>query len=94
MMVAAEVAAGRGLISANENRALKALVMRLGPLPPVADLPAARVLELTRRDKKIVNGLLHFVLPAGIGSVSVADDVSEDELGEALVAAGFGAGQD
>ena len=90
MLVAAEVAAGRGLISADEDRALKALVMRLGPLPPVADLPADRVLGLVRRDKKVVDGSLHFVLPSGLGTARIVDDVREAELREGLVKVGFG----
>ncbi len=90
MLVASRVAAGRGLISEDEGRALKALVMRLGPLPSVADLPANRVLDLVKRDKKVVDGSLHFVLPAGIGATRIVDDVAGGELREALVSVGFG----
>ena len=40
----------------------------MGPLPPVADLTAAEVVAAIRRDKKVVAGTLHFVLPPrGIG---------------------------
>ncbi len=53
--------------------------MRLGPLPPVADLPANRVLDLVKRDKKVVDGSLHFVLPAGIGATRIVDDVAAEE---------------
>jgi 3-dehydroquinate synthase len=90
MLVASRVAAGRGLISEDEGHALKALVMRLGPLPPVADLSANRVLDLVKRDKKVVDGSLHFVLPAGIGAARIVDDVAGGELREALVSVGFG----
>jgi 3-dehydroquinate synthase len=90
MLVASQVAIGRGLITEDADRALRALVMKLGPLPHVADLPAGRVLELVGRDKKIVDGLLHVVLPTGIGSVSIVDDVRESELAEALTRVGFG----
>ncbi len=91
MLVASEVAASRGLIADADGRALKALVMRLGPLPPVGDLPVAKVLELVRRDKKVVDGSLHFVLPVGIGAASIVDDVSESELADALARVGFSA---
>jgi len=90
MLVASEVAGSRGLISDDESRALKALVMRLGPLPLVADLPADRVLDLMKRDKKVVDGSLHFVLPAAIGTSRVVDDVTDVELRAALVSVGFG----
>jgi 3-dehydroquinate synthase len=91
MLVASQVAAGRGLIAEADGRALKALVMKLGPLPPVGDLQVAKVLELVRRDKKVVDGSLHFVLPVGIGAASIVDDVGESELAEALVRVGFSA---
>jgi 3-dehydroquinate synthase len=90
MLVAARVAAGRGLISEDEVRALKALVMKLGPLPSVDDLPADRILDLAKRDKKVVDGSLHFVLPAGIGATRSVDDVAAGELRAALVSVGFG----
>ena len=91
ILVATQVAAGRGLISDAEMNAITSLVMRLGPLPPVADLPAPGILEHVRRDKKVVDGALHFVLPAGIGSARIVDDVREGELIEALARVGVGA---
>jgi 3-dehydroquinate synthase len=93
MLVASEVASGRGLIPEDVGSALKALVMKLGPLPPVSDLRVAGVLDLVRRDKKIVDGSLHFVLPVGIGATSIVDDVGESELAEALARVGFSARQ-
>jgi 3-dehydroquinate synthase len=91
MLVAAQVASGRGVLAEDDSRTLKALVMKLGPLPPVGDLPVAKVLELVRLDKKIVDGSLHFVLPVGIGAASVVDDVGESELADALTRVGFSA---
>jgi 3-dehydroquinate synthase len=91
MLVAARVAAARGLLAATDADALRALVMKLGPLPPVADLEVADTIAAMRRDKKIVEGTLHFVLPAGIGTALVVDDVTEIELAEALAAVGFDA---
>jgi len=37
-----------------------------------------------QHDKKIVAGTLHFVLPTGIGSTAIVDDVKDSELREAL----------
>jgi 3-dehydroquinate synthase len=90
MLVASQVALGRRLISDDESRAVKTLVMRLGPLPPVADLPADRILALVTRDKKVVDRSLHFVLPAGIGTTQIVTDVTETELAQALIQVGFG----
>jgi len=91
MLVASQVAVGRSLLSEPDDRALRALVMKLGPLPHIADLPAAQLLDAMRRDKKVVNRTLHVVLPTGIGAASIVNDVSESEMAEALVRVGFGA---
>jgi 3-dehydroquinate synthase len=92
MLVASQVAAARGLLAGPAAGALKALVMGLGPLPPIADLDAGELVAAMRRDKKIVDGTLHFVLPTGIGAASVVADVTEEELADALVRVGFGVG--
>ena len=42
-----------------------------------------------RRDKKVVDGRLHFVLPVALGRADVVDDVTEAELGEALARTGL-----
>jgi len=92
MLVASQVAVARGLLTSDDDRALKALIMNLGPLPHVAELRAAQLVEAMRRDKKVVNGRLHFVLPTGIGTTTIVDDVSEGELEAALTRVGFAAG--
>jgi 3-dehydroquinate synthetase len=46
----------------------------------VSDLSVAEVLDAIRRDKKVVNGRLHFVLAIEIGATVTVDDVTEDEL--------------
>jgi 3-dehydroquinate synthase len=61
----------------------------MGPLPPVGDLDAAQVVEAVARDKKVVDGTLHYVLPTEIGRTEIATDVSSTELRDALVAVGL-----
>jgi len=65
------------------------LIGQMGPLPPVTDLDVAETLEAVRRDKKVVDGRLHFVLPTAVGAVSIVSDVTEEELGDALRHAGL-----
>lgn len=84
MMVATEVACARRALSEDDARALTQLLIQMGPLPPIGDLSARQVLDAVRRDKKVVRGRLHFVLPTAIGTVIVVDDVTEAELGKAL----------
>ena len=62
----------------------------LGPLPPIADVSTAQMLEAMRHDKKMVAGRLHFVLPTAIGATTIVDDVTEKEMSAALKRTGFG----
>jgi 3-dehydroquinate synthase len=84
MMAAADLAAARGALAERERQALADLVATLGPLPPVADLAIPDVLAAIRRDKKVVNGRLHFVIAIALGATMTVDDVTEEELREVL----------
>jgi 3-dehydroquinate synthase len=84
MLAAADLAVARGALADRERQALAGLIAKLGPLPAIADLPIAQILEVIRRDKKVVNGRLHFVLCIDIGATVVVDDVTELELTETL----------
>jgi 3-dehydroquinate synthase len=89
MLAAAELAAARGVFPAADREALAALIMQMGPLPPVSDLSAAEIVEATKRDKKVIAGTLHFVLPTTIGATNTVSDVSPEELARALIAIGL-----
>jgi 3-dehydroquinate synthase len=80
MLAAADLAVARGALAERERQALATLITKLGPLPPVADLAGSEILEVVRRDKKVVNGRLHFVIAIEIGATMTVDDVTEDEL--------------
>ena len=80
MLAAADLAVARGALAERERQALATLITQLGPLPPVVDLPAGEVLEAMRRDKKVVNGTLHFVIATQVGATMTIDDVTEEEL--------------
>jgi 3-dehydroquinate synthase len=84
MLIASEISVARGVMPTADREALGRTIMKLGPLPPVGDLSTKEVLEAIRRDKKVVNGTLHYVLCNGIGSWSTATDVTEAELATAL----------
>jgi 3-dehydroquinate synthase len=89
MLTAAELACARGVLPRQDRDALSALIVKMGPLPPVGDLDAGQVVEAVARDKKVVDGTLHFVLPVGIGSTTIATDVTDGELHAALRAVGL-----
>ena len=58
--------------------------MKLGALPRVDDLSAATCVAATGRDKKVIAGTLHFVLPVAIGKTEIVKDVTRQELTRAL----------
>src|SRR5204863_4030939 len=89
MLVAAEIAAGRGALADRDRQALADLIASLGPLPPIADLSAAPIIEAMQHDKKMVGGRLHFVLPTTIGATTIVDDVTEKDVKAALKTEGF-----
>ncbi|MEE2613804.1 MAG: 3-dehydroquinate synthase [Acidobacteriota bacterium] len=89
MLVAAQLGVFRGLLDPHAHTALTDLIDRMGPLPPVADLSTSEVLAAMRRDKKVVSGRLHVVLPNGIGDTVIVDNVSEKDLRRALRAIGL-----
>ena len=84
MLVAAELAVARGALAAADRKALADLIASLGPLPPIADISSAELMEAMQHDKKMVAGRLHFVLPTAIGATTIVDDVSEKEIRNAL----------
>ena len=88
MLVAADLAVRRGAMSEADREALAALITRMGPLPPVGDLPAAQIIEAMGRDKKVVAGRLHFVLPRSLGETQMVTDVTDAEMRAALGAIG------
>jgi 3-dehydroquinate synthase len=89
MLAAADLAVARGALAELERQALARLITELGPLPAVADLPVAEAVEAVRRDKKVVNGTLHFVIAIQIGATMTIDDVTEEELAAVLVRLGL-----
>jgi 3-dehydroquinate synthase len=89
MLVAAEIAVARGVMPDADRLALAKMIINLGPLPPVGDLSTREVLEAVKRDKKVVNGTLHYVLCTGIGSWTTVTDVTEPELAQALKKTGL-----
>jgi 3-dehydroquinate synthase len=89
MQVAAELAAARGALAKHDQAALGDVIARMGPLPPIADVSSAELIEAMKHDKKVVAGRLHFVLPTAIGATAIVDDVTEKEMKTALKATGF-----
>jgi 3-dehydroquinate synthase len=84
MMAASHISAARGVLSAEDDQSIQAVIRQLGPLPAIGDVRAGTVLDALGRDKKRIAGRLHFVLAAGIGQTTEATDVTPAELRGAL----------
>ena len=89
MLAAADIAAERGLLPKADFAALAGLIAKLGPLPPVGDLRASQITDAIRRDKKVLEGRLHMVLPTRLGETVIVDDVAGDEIRAALGSLGI-----
>jgi 3-dehydroquinate synthase len=84
MLAAAELAVARRALPAEDRDALLELITQMGPLPPVTDLAPAEIVDAIARDKKVIAGRLHFVLPTKIGATATVKDVTTDELTAAI----------
>jgi 3-dehydroquinate synthase len=89
MLAAARLSVMRGAFSLVDEERLAALIRDMGPLPAVTDLRASDALDVIARDKKVINGRLHFVLAAGIGGTVIVSDVHTRELTTAMRAIGM-----
>ncbi|HVC47455.1 MAG TPA: 3-dehydroquinate synthase [Terracidiphilus sp.] len=79
MIAALSLARTRGTISAAQFDRMEALIHRYGPLPTLK-VRAAKLVTTSGSDKKNTGGVRRFVLPVGIGSAGVVEDVTAAEL--------------
>jgi 3-dehydroquinate synthase len=80
MDFAARLAARLGLCDEALVRRQRALLERFGLPTGLPKIAATRAIETMRLDKKVRDGLVHFVLPRGPGSVTVAPVATNDIL--------------
>jgi 3-dehydroquinate synthase len=75
MLAAGEIACAMGLWTADAQRRQRALVQAAGLPLLMPALEGDAVLKCLQGDKKVRDGQVRFVLPTGIGSVVIRDDV-------------------
>jgi 3-dehydroquinate synthase len=85
MVAAIRIAAERELISGSDADRMQSLIREYGPMRPF-QADGERLVALTAKDKKNRSGARSFILPTGIGSVTIVRDVSERELLDAATA--------
>lgn len=84
MMGSFRIGARLGLLKPAEENRMVRLIRRVGPLPPIKDLEAEKILALLPRDKKAVSGNLHWVIVVRIGKVRIVSDVPTEVVRAAL----------
>ena len=91
MLAALAIGVTRGVTPRELGEEVDALITQLGPLPSVADISAKEVLAAIKRDKKVVNGTLHFIAASGRGTTVELTDVTEKEIRAAVKKIGLAA---
>jgi shikimate kinase/3-dehydroquinate synthase len=88
LVLATELSAKLGLCKPEDSRRIAAHLRRTGLPAQIAGLPAERLLEHMKQDKKMRGGNLTFVLTRGIGKAFTDSNVPEDAVREVLLANG------
>ena len=76
-----------GRIDSKLTGELDRVVDLYGPVPAPAGIEARNLLGRLAKDKKAIQGSVHWVLPLGIGQVEVANGIPENQVLEAIRAA-------
>ena len=87
MVMAADLSARLGWITAADARRARDLIQRAGlPVAPPAQISSAQFMELMAHDKKVQAGRIRFVLLRAIGDAVVTADIPEALLQQTLQA--------
>jgi 3-dehydroquinate synthase len=84
MRAAVYLAESSGYLSAEDSVDILNLIQQYGPIPALDGISAENLFALLVHDKKTVKGKVHFVLPVRIGEVTVASDIDEKLVMEAI----------
>ena len=87
MRAATLLAERTGHLASPEAAAIRQVIQRYGPIPPLEGILAENLAARLRSDKKSIQGTVHFVLPVRIGEVTVARGVEERLVLESIRAA-------
>ncbi len=85
MAAVSKISVSRGLLSGAEFDRLLGVLERFElPVTIPEGIGEEEVMENLKRDKKVRDGRVHFVLVKGIGDTVIADDVTEEEVLKAI----------
>jgi 3-dehydroquinate synthase len=90
MTVATQIAVSRGMLDSGVRDRLVTLLRRVGLPTSLSDLPVpvdpAAVVAALDQVRKIRDGKIRFVLPVDLGCTVIADDVTNAEVRDAMLA--------
>jgi 3-dehydroquinate synthase len=75
MIAALRISQTMGRLPGHEANLAESIIRAIGSLPRMKDFRLNTVMEAMQHDKKIRDGVMHFVLPRRIGEVEIARDV-------------------
>jgi 3-dehydroquinate synthase len=84
MRAAVHLAKTLGHLDAPNAAGILDIVDRYGPIPGLRDIPAERIASRLVKDKKTIQGQVHFVLPRRIGEVAVVSGVDDGAVLSAI----------
>lgn len=87
MRAALHLSHGVGLLGEAERDRMLGCVARYGPIPPLDGIDPDNLPARLTKDKKAVQGAVHFVLTDGIGRTRIVSGVAEEKVRAAIHAA-------
>jgi 3-dehydroquinate synthase len=84
MRAAVYLAENTGHLSAEDSVEILNAIEAYGPIPPLTGIPADRLASRLSRDKKTIQGRIHFVLPVRIGEVKMVSGIEEAAVLDAI----------
>ena len=84
MRAATMLARDTGRLSRGDSASILEVIEKYGPIPPLTNIGAEALHARLARDKKTVQGRIHFVLPTRIGDVTVVNDIPENAVRNAI----------
>jgi 3-dehydroquinate synthase len=84
MLAAVHLAKNLGHVDATDAAGILDAVNGYGPIPGLRDMPAERIAARLIKDKKTIQGKVHFVLPRKIGDVAVVSGVDDGAVLSAI----------
>ena len=85
MLAVIRLAELTGELKSCDANSMRELIERYGPLPPATGLSPQKLVAHLAKDKKTLQGSVHFILPTAIGHVKIVKDIDNAKIEQAIV---------